>query len=78
MGPIKVIPLQVRVNLEVMAKKEYSTLSITPELDSHWMEFSVIPKTLLLGELLPLSRGYSQPILIPINRFIKSKVGNFS
>ena len=36
MRPLQTLPLQVRVDLEVMAMKEYSTLARAPELESHW------------------------------------------
>ena len=59
MEPQQVLPLQVKVDLEVMAMKEYSSLHRSPEQ----MLFSVIPRIPLLGRVLPLCRGYSQHIL---------------
>ena len=52
MGPY----LQVRVDIRVMAMKEYFTLSKDPELESdHQMQFSVISWTtlFLVGEPYP-------------------------
>ena len=46
--------LWVRVDLEVMAVKEFFTLLRAPELERHY-QFNVIPRiNLLLGELTPL------------------------
>ena len=35
MVPKQVLPLQIRVDLQIMAKKEHSTLPRAPELEAH-------------------------------------------
>ena len=44
MGPKQMLPLQVRVDLGVMALKVFSTLTRSPELMPYQMQFSVIPR----------------------------------
>ena len=53
--------LQVKVNLGVMEIKEYSTFPRSQKLEPHHqMQFSVIPRTLLLGRgITPLLRIHS-------------------
>ena len=42
----QVLPLQIRVDLGIMAVNGYSTLSRSPELESHHqMQFSILPRT---------------------------------
>ena len=49
MRPLHVLPLQVRVNLEVMATRGYFTHPKAPELESHHqIQFIFIPRTLIL------------------------------
>ena len=46
MGPSQVLPLQVRIDLRVMAMKGYSILLRPPEMEPHnQMQFSVILRT---------------------------------
>ena len=46
-------PLQVRVDLGVMVMKKYLTLSRSAEVEPHyWMQFSLLSRTSLLGEIL--------------------------
>ena len=53
----QVQPLQVRVDQRVMAMKEYSTFPKAPGLEPHYqMKFSVLPRTLIGWEVLPLCR----------------------
>ena len=54
MGLSKIIPLQVRVDLEIMAMKGYSTLPRSPELEPHHqMHFIVIPRIPQFGRGAP-------------------------
>ena len=53
----QVLPLRIRVNVEVMAFKEYFILSRSPELEPHHqMQFSVMPEYLFLDVVLPFFR----------------------
>ena len=53
MGPKPVLPLRVRVYLEVIAMKEYFTLTRSPKMKPRYqMQFSVIPRHPILGVLL--------------------------
>ena len=54
MGPQQIIPIWVWEVLEVMAMKKYSIFLKTPELaPHHQIQFSVIPRTLVGGGVLP-------------------------
>ena len=70
MGPEQLLLLQVRVDLGVMAMKEYSTLSRTLEQEPHYqMQFSVIPRTPFFFEgVLPLCKRCNQYILHPASK----------
>ena len=69
MKPLQVLPPRLRVDIGVMAVKEWdSTLPESPELEPHYqIQFSVITRTLFLGGggLTPLQGGiqsaYSKP-----------------
>ena len=79
MGPKQIQPLQVRVELEVMAMKRYHTVHKTLELKPHYQkQFSIIPRT-FVGDgcllqiyiwhiLQPQPTGY-EDTLIPTNTF---------
>ena len=40
MEPKQVLPLKVKVDMEIMAMKRFSTLLAAPELEPHQMKFS--------------------------------------
>ena len=66
MGPKEVLPLRVRVELEVTVIKGYSTLPRSPQIEPHYqLEFSVMPRTSFFRvNLNPLNRVksmYSRP-----------------
>ena len=55
----------VWVALGVMARKPYSIFPRSSELEPHYqMQFSVLPRTPLIGWVQPLYRRYTQYILI--------------
>ena len=57
MAPKQILPLYFRVDLGVMEMKSYFTLLRAPEVESHHqIQFSVIPRTPLLGGVLPFCR----------------------
>ena len=61
MGTCDELSIRIKVDLEVMAAKVYSTFSKHPELKSHHsMQLSLIPRT---PSFKPSSVGYSQRIL---------------
>ena len=66
MGPQQVLPLWVRVDLEVMAIKGYSTLPKAPELElNHQMQYSIISRT--LGGSYPSVERQSAYITVPVD-----------
>ena len=73
-GPIDkiliILPLQIRVDLGVMAMKEYSKLLWAPGLEAqHQVQFNVIPRTPpFVGGILLFSRVYNWHILSLTNR----------
>ena len=74
MGPYQVLTLCVKVNLRLMAMKEYSTLPRVLKLEPHHLiQFSVITRTPLFSgmDVLSLCREYSQTILSPTDKTLK-------
>ena len=69
--------LSLQVDLGVIAVKGITTLPRCSELKPHHqMHFSVIPRTSLSWDILPLYRGYSQSIQSPVDweNWLKSGV----
>ena len=67
--------LRIRVDLEVMAIKKYSTILRSPVLELyHQMNFGFIPRNLIFrGRVLLLYWGYSQRILSHTDRVVCSQ-----
>ena len=67
MVPQHMLPLRVRVDLGIMAIKEYSIFSKAPELEPHnQMQFCVICWTLIGVGVLPLAENQSVYSIAPL------------
>ena len=82
-GTLTSTTIQVRVDLEVKAKKKYSALLRSPKLEPHHqVQFNVISKiTLFLGgrgTLLPrIQSPYSKPQLQGYLKYVKNIIKYF-